>query len=164
MPNLQLIIKRKSAFFNILLVVMLCFGMILSGCASRGGRTYSDSEVRNMQRVQNGTVTDVTEVMVEDDPSLVGPAIGGVAGGVIGSLFGSGTGRTLATIGGAALGAVAGAFTESGLRRYKALQVTMRLDNGDTLVVVQGLDEAFVKGDRVRVITTGDGKARVQHV
>lgn len=117
-----------------------------------------------MQRVQQGTVTDVTEVMVEDDPSLVGPALGGVAGGVIGSLFGAGTGRTLATIGGAALGAVAGAFTESGLRRYKALQITMRLDNGDSLVVVQGLDDTFVRGDRVRVLTTDNGNARVQHI
>lgn len=156
--------KQKGMLAQALLVALLCVGMVLPGCASRGGRTYTDGEVRQVQRVQQGTVLDVTEVMVSEDSSLLGPTIGGVAGGVIGSLFGHGTGRTLAVIGGAAIGALTGAAVESGVRRYKALQITMQMDNGDSLVVVQGFDEFFIKGDRVRVITTGDGGARVQHI
>jgi outer membrane lipoprotein SlyB len=138
--------------------------MVLPGCASRGGRTYKDSEVRTAQRVQKGVVADVTEVMVEDDPSLFGATAGGVAGGVLGSLLGGGRGRALFAVGGAAVGALAGAATESQLRKYRALQITVDLDGGDTLVVVQAPDESFVRGDRVRLITGGGGSARVQHI
>ena len=149
---------------RVLLVLALALGMVLPGCASRGGKTYSDGDVRTVQRVNQGTVVDVTEVMVEEDPSIVGPLVGGVAGGVIGSLFGAGTGRTLMTLGGAAVGALAGGAAEYGVRRYKATQITMEMDNGETMVVVQGNDDFFVRGDRVRVIQTGEGRARVQHL
>ena len=149
---------------RVLLVLTLALGMVLPGCASRGGKTYSDGDVRTVQRVNQGTVIDVTEVMVEEDPSVVGPLVGGVAGGVIGSLFGAGTGRTLMTLGGAAVGALAGGAAEYGVRRYKATQITMEMDSGETMVVVQGNDDFFVRGDRVRVLQTGEGRARVQHL
>jgi outer membrane lipoprotein SlyB len=110
-----------------------------------------------------GTVLSVAEVMVEEDPSFVGPAIGGVAGGVLGSLIGTGTGRTLGILGGAALGALLGGAGESAARRYPATELTVELDNGQTIVVVQGNDEIFVSGDPVRVLHTGEGTARIQH-
>ncbi len=147
-----------------MLVLLMCAGLALSGCASRGGRTYTDGEVRTVKQIQSGTVIDVSEVMVEDDPSLLGPAIGGVVGGVVGSLFGSGAGRTLATVGGALVGAGAGALGESEFRKYKAIQITIELDNKQVVAVVQSPDdEFFVKGDRVLIIGTGEGRARVQH-
>ena len=146
------------------LVLALILGLLLPGCASRDGKTYSDGDVRQVQGVQYGTVLDVVDVMVEEDPSAVGPVIGGVAGGIIGSLFGGGTGRTLFTLGGAALGAIAGGATEYSARRYKATQITMELESGDTIVVVQGNEELFVRGDKVRIVHTGQGRARVQHV
>ncbi len=155
--------KKTLSFFAPLLAVLLAAGLVLSGCASRGSRTYSDGEVRTVQRVQNGTVVAVEDVMVAEDPSVVGPIIGGVAGGVVGSLFGSGAGKTLATLGGAAVGALAGGATEYEVRKYPAKQLTIDLDNGQTIIVVQGEDEYFVKGDPVRVVSTGEGKARVQH-
>ncbi len=151
-----------------MLLVVLLAGPVLSGCASRDGKTYNDGDVRKVQHVTAGTVVDVTEVMVEDDPSLVGPIVGGVAGGVVGSLFGAGTGRTLFTLGGAALGAMAGGAGEAALKRYPANQITIELDSGEFIVVVQGYEDFFVKGDRVRVITMGKTpdeatSARVQH-
>lgn len=158
--------SNSGTMAKALLVLMLCFGMILpAGCASRGGRTYKDSEVRRAQQVRTGTVLDVTDVMVEEDPSLLGPSVGGVAGGVLGSLIGSGRGRTLAILGGAALGALGGAAVESGVRRYNAVQLTVSMDdNKESLSVVQGQGDVFIKGDRVRVVVGGDGSARVQHI
>ncbi|MDR2161515.1 MAG: glycine zipper 2TM domain-containing protein [Desulfovibrio sp.] len=149
--------------FSLLSIVLITALILPAGCASRGGRTYGDAEVRKVQTVQYGTVLDVTEVMVEEDPSFIGPAIGGATGGVLGSLLGRGTGRTLFIIGGAALGALMGAAGEAGMRRYPAVQLTVELENGQTLVVVQGNDEVFVKGDPVRLLQSGDGSARVQH-
>ncbi len=157
--------RKGGVCARALLTVLLAACLGLSGCASRGGKAYSDGEVRTVQRVQYGTVLDVSDVMVEEDPSLVGPMIGAAAGGVVGSLFGSGTGKTLAVLGGVALGAIGGGVTESQLlRRYPAAQITLELDNKDILVIVQGYDDMFVKGDRVRVISTDEGRARVQHM
>jgi outer membrane lipoprotein SlyB len=157
--------KLLPVVFLLLTALLVPFA---SGCASRDGKTYSDGDVRKVQRVSVGTVVDVTEVMVEDDPSLVGPIIGGVAGGVVGSLFGAGAGKTLATLGGAAIGAVAGGAGEAALKRYPANQITIELDDGGFIVVVQGYEDFFVKGDRVRIITMGKNpddatSARVQH-
>lgn len=146
-------------------LLLLLSSMVLSACgASRGGRTYSDGEVRTVQRVYYGTVTSVEHVRVEDDPSGLGAVIGGVAGGVLGSMIGKGRGRTLGILGGAAGGAALGHMAESGVRDYNALQLTVQLDDGSTVVIVQGEDEYFSAGDKVRIITTGQDSARVQHI
>lgn len=151
---------RMAVTLLLLLAVAL---LPLSGCASRGGKTYSDGEVRTIQKVRYGTVLSVGEVTVEEDPSLVGPIVGGLAGGVVGSFFGRGVGRTLFILGGAAAGAVAGGAAEYGLKRYTATEITVELDDGEIIVIAQQDDEVFVQGDKVRVLTTQEGRARVQH-
>ncbi len=143
--------------------VCLLMAAILPGCASRGGQTYNDRDIRRVQTAQYGTIADVTEVQVEDDPTLFGPVVGGVAGGVLGSVFGSGAGKVLTTLGGAAGGALFGGLVESSARSYSATQLTIDLESGENIVIVQGNDEYFAKGDPVRVILLGNGKARVQH-
>ena len=147
----------------VLLLGLVTISPVLQGCASSGGKTYSRGEVRTAQDIYYGTVVDIREVTVEEDPSLLGPVIGGVAGGVVGSVFGGGTGKILATVGGALAGAALGATTEYGLRRYTASELTVELEDGRALVVVQGNDEYFLKGDRVRMLDMGDGTVRVQH-
>ncbi|MDR1360253.1 MAG: glycine zipper 2TM domain-containing protein [Deltaproteobacteria bacterium] len=157
--------RRQNArlFICAFLLAALAGGLMLTGCASRGGKTYSDSEVRSVQTVQWGSIISVKDVLVEEDPSFVGPAIGGVAGGILGSLIGAGSGRTLTILGGAALGALVGGAGESAVRRYQATELTVELENGQIIVIVQGNDELFVNGDQVRVLHTGEGRARVQH-
>jgi outer membrane lipoprotein SlyB len=49
-------------------------------------------------------------------------------------------------------------------RSYRATQITMELNNGKILVIVQGSDDYFLKGDKVRILHMGEGRARVQHV
>ncbi len=146
-----------------LVLVLVIFSMTLSACASRGGRTYSDGEVRQAQSVQYGVVANVENVRVEEDPKGLGTVLGGVAGGILGSMVGGGRGRTLAILGGAAAGAVGGTAAESALSGYEALQITVDLENGSTVVIVQGTDDYFSTGDRVRVISSAAGRARVQH-
>lgn len=142
--------------------LLIISSFMLTGCASQGGRTYSSGEVRSIQTVEFGVVSDIRVVEIEEDPSLLGPVIGGVAGGVIGSLFGRGSGRTLATLGGAAAGALAGAGVESQARRFSADEITVNLDSGKSVVVVQSQDDVFNVGDRVRIVYSGSN-ARVQH-
>ena len=151
---------QKAVVLMLLLVMSL---LPLAGCASRGGKTYSDGEVRTLQKVQYGTVLNVGEVTVEEDPSLLGPVLGGVTGGIVGSFFGRGVGQTLFILGGAAAGALAGGAAEYGIRRYTASEITVELDDGSIVVVAQQDDEVFVQGDKVRIISTEEGRARVQH-
>ena len=45
--------------------------------------------------------------------------------------------------------------------RQNALQITIDLDRGETIAVVQAADVAFAPGERVKVLRRGDGAARV---
>ena len=157
---MQFLLKKAA---TAAVMLLLAVSLVMQGCASRGGKTYSDDEVRSVQSLQYGTIVNVSDVMVAEDPSIIGPVLGGVAGGVLGSLVGSGTGRTLAILGGAAVGALAGGAGEYAVRKYEATELTIELENGRTIVVVQGNDEFFVTGDKVRVLMTGEDKVRVQH-
>jgi outer membrane lipoprotein SlyB len=69
------------------------------------------------------------------------------------------------TLGGAVIGALAGTGVEKALNSKDALEITVNLDNGQTLSVVQELgaeERSFVVGDRVRVLRGGGDSARVR--
>lgn len=142
-----------------LLAALLALALCAGGC---GRKSFPDGDIRSVEGTYYGTVLDVAEVVVEEDPSMAGPVAGAALGGMLGSQFGAGTGRWLLTAAGVAVGAETGRDLQK--RRYSALQITMELDNGKILMVVQGFDEYFVKGDKVRILHMGDGRAKVQHV
>jgi outer membrane lipoprotein SlyB len=146
--------------FNIL-SLLLCLA-ITGGCASQSGGSYATTQQRSVLTIKRGQVTDIEVVRISNDSTALGVVGGGVAGGVIGSLFGGGTGRTLTALGGALLGALGGAAIEKGVRDGNAYQISVRLDSGDEMAIVQDLDDTFRPGDRVRVLTGRDGTARVQ--
>jgi outer membrane lipoprotein SlyB len=81
-------------------------------------------------------------------------------GGVAGSAVGGGTGRTLAIIGGALLGALAGNAVEDRMGKKDGLEITVRLDNGETRVIAQEADLPIMMNQRVQVIS-GAGPTRV---
>ncbi len=145
---------------SMLALVLLCT-LLAAGCASTGGRSYTKSQARTAQSVKTGTITSIIEATIEEDSSLLGPAIGGVAGGVLGNTMGRGTGKVLTTVGGAALGALAGAAADKFMRSEKAYEFTINLDSGQTVSVVQSVDDQYSVGDRVRVLYSSDGSVRV---
>jgi outer membrane lipoprotein SlyB len=57
---------------------------------------------------------------------------------------------------------LAGAAAEEGLTKSNGLEITVKLDNGQTVAVVQGVDAntTFQPGDRVRLLS-GQGVTRV---
>lgn len=145
------------------LLAFLTATALLAGCASSNSAdVYSRGQARSMQTVQMGTVQAVRNIQIEGTRSGVGAVGGGVAGGVLGSSVGQGKGSLLATVGGAALGAVGGAVAEEQLTKKAGLEITVRLDSGGIIAVVQEADVMFYVGDHVRVLTSG-GTARVVH-
>lgn len=136
---------------------------LLSGCASsKSGEVYTRDEARQGMTVQLGVVEFVKEVQVEGSKSGMGAAAGGIIGGVAGSTIGGGKGSTLAALGGAIGGAVIGHVAEGKVTEFDGLEITVKLDNGDVVAIVQENDVPFAVGDRVRVLTTRNGTTRVE--
>ncbi|WP_353118911.1 glycine zipper 2TM domain-containing protein [Nitratidesulfovibrio sp.] len=146
------------------LVALLIVGLALSGCAQTyGGGTYKGGQTRMSHTVQYGTVEQISDAVIEDNASGLGALGGAVVGGVLGNMIGGGKGRVLTTLGGAVAGGAAGYAGEKAMSTKKAIEITVRLENGQTMSVVQEPDETFVVGDRVRILTGNDGSARVRH-
>lgn len=142
-------------------ITFLAVTAVMAGCASsNSGDVYSRNQARTIQTVQMGTVQAVRNVRIEGTKSSVGTVGGGVAGGVLGSTIGGGKGSVLAAVGGAALGAVGGAVAEEKLTKKAGLEITVKLDSGPTIAVVQEADVMYSVGERVRVLT-GGGVTRV---
>lgn len=150
----------KSVIIYIFLLAVISIYFI--GCApSRSGQVYSRDHAMQAQTVENGTVESVKQVTLEGTKSGAGTVTGAVTGGAIGSTIGSHEGKTIATILGALFGAIAGTAAEEGLTKKAALEIIVKKDNGETIVVVQEADVMLFAGDRVRIITTYDGTTRI---
>lgn len=145
-----------------LFIALMCIG-VLAGCAtSNSGSVYSREQTRQAQTVRMGVVESVRTVKIEGTRSGIGAATGAVVGGVAGSELGGGKGKVLTTVVGAVAGGLAGQAVEEGVTRKDGLEITVKLDNGSMLAVVQEADEAFHPGERVRVLE-GGGVTRVSH-
>jgi len=130
---------------------------VLSGCAAPGlgGGSYSREQARREQTVRMGIVESVREVKLEGTRSGIGPGAGAIAGGVAGSSIGHGRGSALGAIAGAVVGGVAGQAAEQGFTAKRGVEVTVKLDTGQMLAIVQEADETFRPGDRVRILSDG---------
>jgi len=85
---------------------------------------------------------------------------GSALGGVLGSAIGNGSGRRLATVGGALVGGFAGNVVENKMDSRDGLAITVQMDNGEERVIAQEADVPVVVGQRVQVVS-GNGPVRV---
>lgn len=141
---------------------VLWLAVAAAGCTlpSRGD-VYSRDEARTAWNVRYGKVVDVDEVTIEGRRSQLGRVGGGLVGYEAGRTVGAGTGARVAGAVGAVAGAVAGEAIEEGMTRQKGLQITVELDGGSTIAVVQAADQRFSVGEKVKVYSRRDGAARV---
>jgi outer membrane lipoprotein SlyB len=137
--------------------------MMLAGCAeSLGGGSYTRDEARREQNVRMGIVESVRQVQIEGTRTIVGPAAGAVVGGIAGSTVGGGRGSDIAAVLGAVAGGVAGQAIEQGTTRRTGVEITIKLDSGALVAIVQEADETFKAGERVRILSDGR-TSRVTH-
>ena len=144
-------------------VALLASVALVSGCAkpSASANVYTYGQAQRDQVVRNGTVINVRPITIQNErTSGAGVVAGGAVGGVGGSTIGGGTGRTLAVLGGAILGALAGDAVEDRSGKKDGLEITVRLDNGETRVIAQEADVSLVLNQRVQVVS-GAGPTRV---
>jgi outer membrane lipoprotein SlyB len=142
--------------------VLICTAA-LTGCApGLGGGSYTRDEARREQNVRMGIVESVRQVQIEGTRSGIGPAAGAVVGGIAGSTVGGGRGSAAAAVLGSVAGGVAGQAAEEMGTRRTGVEVTVKLNNGGLVAIVQEADETFRPGDRVRILSDGR-TSRVTH-
>ncbi|WP_313438559.1 glycine zipper 2TM domain-containing protein [Novosphingobium sp.] len=146
---------------------VVCAGvsiLALSGCTPQTGvSSFSRNEAGQVATVQFGEVLAIREVVIQPGQTRLGTVAGGALGAIGGSQVGS---STAANIAGGVTGAVVGGAIGSavqGSSRTAGIEITMRLDSGDNVAVVQpGDPRDFRVGDRVRLAGTSEN-ARVTH-
>lgn len=149
-------------FISLFVVIAL----VAAGCADTGGSKYGEqaapvSTAGESESARYGRVTALETVQVDKDHKFgVGTVVGAVAGGILGHQFGGGSGKTLLTIAGTLAGAAAGTAAESKMNKQDAQKVTVQMQSGGTLTIVQPLDSRLRSGMNVRV-TGGGESARV---
>lgn len=145
------------------ILTILCLGAFLAACASsNSGGAYTRGQTRQVQTVKMGTVESVRLVKIEGTGSPIGTGTGAVVGGIAGNSMGGGRGKAITTVLGAVAGGIAGAAAEEGITRKDGIEITVQLDKGDMIAIVQEADEEFHPGDRVRLLE-GGGVTRVTH-
>jgi outer membrane lipoprotein SlyB len=137
--------------------------LVLGGCAYHPASSeYRGYQVQGEQSVRFGVVESVRDVKIAPYDSGVGTAGGAMLGGIAGSTVGGGSGQAAGAIAGAILGGIIGQSVEKSANERPGLEVTVLLDSGQYLAIVQGVEEPFRSGDRVRVLS-GRGTTRVTH-
>jgi outer membrane lipoprotein SlyB len=141
------------------ILILLSTALLFSSCAqdSLTGNTYSRSEAGQAQSVSKGRITSIRPVRIEGG-NQAGTIIGGLAGGALGSNIGSGrASNTAGAIGGALVGGAVGSHAQQSMGSRNGIEISVRLDQGGTVAVVQEVspNEQFSVGDRVRVLHSG---------
>ncbi len=142
-------------------ILNLCIAMLAAvtvvGCTpGLGGGDYERAEARRVISVRMGIVESVRPVKLEGTKSPVGTLGGAAVGGIAGSTIGQGKGAAIGAVLGAVAGGLAGSAAEEGITRKQGIEVTVKMDNGEMLAVVQeDGGEKFMPGERVRLLQDG---------
>lgn len=139
---------------TVALAILVAFSV--TGCANTdifSGDVYSASQAKEARAITYGTILSVRPVKIQaDNKGVIGTVGGGALGGIAGSAIGGGRGQAIATVIGAVAGAVAGSTIEEKMSQVNALELTIRKDDGEQIVVVQKADNRFSAGRRVRIV------------
>ena len=133
----------------------------LAGCAT-GYNAGQYSSGLTQQSVVLGRVISVQKVIARPDGSVNGGGLlGGIGGVALGSQVGHGAGTVIAEALGGIAGAVFGGHLANKYDTHKAMQVTVREDDGNIIAVVESSKQSFTRGERVQVLYSQSGKVRV---
>lgn len=137
------------------LAIMVSLG--LSGCANTdifSGNVYTGEQSKEARSISYGTLVSARSVKIQaDNKGVIGTVGGGVLGGIAGSSVGGGTGKAIATTVGAIAGSMIGSKVEEKVSQVDSLELVIKKDNGQEIVVVQKYDEKLTRpGTRVRIV------------
>lgn len=142
-----------------LAILIISAAGLVSGCADMGslggGPDYGERSgtVAN-QSDRDGYITALENIEVDDDYKFgIGTVVGAVAGGLLGAKVSDGT---VGTVAGAAVGAAAGTVAQSKMSNTDAQRVTVQMQTGGQVVIVQPVNSGLSDGMEVRVEGSGE--------
>ncbi len=146
-------------------LILLGTVILITGCArhSASSQVYPRYEARTAYDVEYGEVVEVREVEIEGYSSFIGVWGGAIVGDAVGGAVNTSsrsTRRVARAVGGVA-GAVIGEAVERKATAEMGLEITVDLDSGGTIAVVQAADIPFAPGDYARILFGPEGSARV---
>jgi len=152
--------------FKVLFSVLIL--SILTGCASAdfgSPNVYQRQDVQRTGTMEQATIIRVRQITIESnsDSSGVTSLLSAAVGAFLGSqTIGNGAGRYVA---GAVSGSVTGVVAQrvsAFMSRHSGVEVFLRKDNGQTVVVSQVDDQQFTPGERVFLVSSNSGY-RITH-
>lgn len=125
----------------IVLFLTCLFAVSLSACVPNiNNRSYQYCDVGRPSCLKPGVIIGCRRVVVNANTGT-GSFTGSLAGALAGSsLGGCGAPGVIGTLAGAVVGGVLGNAIEQDANRQPAYEYMVRLDNGDTIAVVQGIE------------------------
>ena len=144
-------------------LVLLGGTLLVAGCAghSASSQVYPRYETRTAYDAEYGEVIAVRQVEIEGYSTFIGTWGGAIVGEAIGgTVDGRNTRRVARAVGGVA-GAVIGEAIEREARSEVGLEITVLLDSGGTIAIIQAADIPFAPGDEARILFGPEGSARV---
>jgi len=138
---------------------LLAITLVVGGCATPA---YYVSPAVPPPSLELGVVENVRPIVFQGPYTGLGALSGAALGGWAGSGIGAGSGNAAAIVGGVLIGSMIGGAAEAEAAKRPGVEVTVRLDTGRMIAVVQDAGEAFAQGDRIRVMSDGY-RTRVTH-
>lgn len=168
--------------------LLLIVGLSAWGCASSptSASKYPVTHAGAIQKVEEGTVVGVRQVKIDGVATNMGRLVGAGIGGAVGALAvpvesevairqtspnsigiyeksNRHENQAAMAVGGA-VGMVVGQKVEKALSAKRAQELTIAMDSGETVLVVQVYREpAFYENERVKLYTTRSGDSVVYH-
>lgn len=143
---------NKKAFGAMCLAATLA----ITGCANTDvykGSVYTGSQAKETRSISYGTIVSVREVKIQADAhGVIGSVGGGAIGGIAGSTLGGGRGSDIMSAVGAVVGSLLGNAIEQKASQTTALEMVIRKDSGEEIVVVQKKELGLAQGKRVRIV------------
>lgn len=142
---------------KILTITGLTLALALTACANTDvykGSVYTGSQAKETRSISYGTIVSVREVKIQGDSTgIIGTTGGGVIGGLVGSTIGGGRGSDIASAVGAVFGSLLGNTIEQKASQATSLEMVIRKDSGEEIVVVQKKEAGLTTGQRVRIVS-----------
>ncbi len=153
-------LRRVVAF------VALAASVSLGACAPTNTNSiYTGADLGRTAQVSYGVIVSMRPVVVQNQSSGIGTLGGAAVGGVAGSFIGRNDvrGNILGAVGGALLGGLAGTVIEASARTGNAVEFIIQESGAsEPISVVQTNEDNFRPGDRI-VLTRG-ARTRIGHV
>jgi outer membrane lipoprotein SlyB len=146
---------------NTKLPLFVVFGAVVlaAGCTFPSSTSvYDRNAAGRSMSIDTGDVIAVRSVQVSGRSTVVGTGGGALMGSAAAS-GGGGVGGAVVQAAGAIGGAVMGEAVEEKVTRKNAQEITIKLNNGGTIAVVQPVSQegSFAVGEHVQVMQGGAG-------